>query len=289
MHSTRIYPQHSGKIDYHMDTDLSSENPEPESLTRARKIIASAAKAGIEARLLGGLAIWERCPSARTGPFNRVKRSGDIDLVVSSRHRQKFERMLCHDFGLLIDGSLASIPNEIHARFYSDTGIRICDVTYDRLDFCHSIDLRKRLTVDNLEMTIPLAELLLTKLQIVEPSLKDILDTIAIAVDHSFGQSDGEIINLPIICHRCASDWALEYTVRKSAYRVCRAILDMDEMAWTVRVCTLCRFFDLLDALHIDIKPIRWRIRAARGRGKKWYSEPISYPDPYPDELRMAL
>ena len=59
------------------------------------------------------------------------------------------------------------------------------DVFYDRLEFCHTIPLVDRLEAD--APTIPLAELVLSKLQIVKINEKDVIDLILLLLDHPVG------------------------------------------------------------------------------------------------------
>ena len=48
----------------------------------ARRLATACVDLGLAARLIGGLAIWLRCPSVRTGPFARSYQ--DMDFAVSS-------------------------------------------------------------------------------------------------------------------------------------------------------------------------------------------------------------
>ncbi len=57
--------------------------------------------------------------------------------------------------------------------------------------------------------TLPLAELLLAKMQIVKINEKDLVDMIALLLEHPFGESDGEILNVARIAKLCAEDWGL--------------------------------------------------------------------------------
>ena len=62
----------------------------------------------------------------------------------------------------------------------------------------HTLDFRKRLHLD--KYTIPISDLLLTKLQIVKLSEKDVIDVIAILEDHEIGNRDNqEILNVEYI------------------------------------------------------------------------------------------
>ena len=65
---------------------------------------------------------------------------------------------------------------------------------YDELEFCHVIPLQGRLEDDR--PTIPLAELLLSKLQIVRINEKDAVDACLILLDHELGSGNSEVIDL---------------------------------------------------------------------------------------------
>ena len=64
------------------------------------------------------------------------------------------------------------------------------DVFFDRLEFCHVIDVRNRIEYD--VRTLPLAELLLGKLQIMQINAKDVLDASILLLEHDLGIADGE-------------------------------------------------------------------------------------------------
>jgi hypothetical protein len=51
-----------------------------------RDLAEEAAAAGLALRLIGGVAVWVRCPSARTAPLARTY--GDIDFVGRARDRK---------------------------------------------------------------------------------------------------------------------------------------------------------------------------------------------------------
>ena len=68
------------------------------------------------------------------------------------------------------------------------------DVFYEKLNFCHVIRWTGRLEVDS--PSIPLAEMLLEKMQIVQINEKDIIDTIMLLLEHPLGDIDKETINI---------------------------------------------------------------------------------------------
>ena len=65
---------------------------------------------------------------------------------------------------------------------------RQLDVFVGEFEMCHKIPIAQRLNLD--PRTVPLAELLLTKLQVVHTNHKDVLDICAILLDHEVGETD---------------------------------------------------------------------------------------------------
>ena len=58
----------------------------------AKRLAEAAVTLGLSARLIGGLAIWLRCPSVRTGPYARSY--DDMDFAISAAASTKFKALL---------------------------------------------------------------------------------------------------------------------------------------------------------------------------------------------------
>ena len=99
----------------------------------------------------------------------------------------------------------------------------------DKLDFCHPIPWKGRLEVDN--PTIPLAELLLEKMQIVKINEKDIIDTIMLLLEHEICGDDEDHINSQHVAKLCAGEWGLWRTTTMNLEKVRDYLphLDLDE------------------------------------------------------------
>ena len=106
--------------------------------------------------------------------------------------------------------------NSLHGRsrllFHDLHNDRQVDVLFDEMLMCHRLDFRKRISVD--ARTLSLADLLLTKLQIVETNPKDMIDLATILFDHAIGEQDGEAINGAYIAGLTANDWGLYRTLQ---------------------------------------------------------------------------
>ena len=93
--------------------------------------------------------------------------------LVASATRKGGERVVGVDFNAL---------HGRHRMFFCDAESgREADVFLDRFAMCHTYDFRKRLELAS--PTLPVADLLLFKLQVIETNEKDYQDTVALLAD----------------------------------------------------------------------------------------------------------
>ena len=96
---------------------------------------------------------------------------------------------------------------------------RPVDVLVDSLEMCHRFEFGDRLAKSS--PTLPLAELLLSKLQVVKINRKDVLDALVLLAEHPLAQDDGArdarhgqgAINVPRILSFTSNDWGWWRTV----------------------------------------------------------------------------
>jgi len=136
--------------------------------------------------------------------------------------------------------------NAMNARerllFFDEPNERQLDVFVGSFRMCHEIPLEQRLTVD--AATVPLAELLLTKLQIVELNEKDVRDTVALFHEHGVTGDDSGLNGFRV-AELCAADWGLWRTITANLENV-RSHLDRyslapDESSASTTASTPCR------------------------------------------------
>jgi hypothetical protein len=149
---------------------------------------------------------------------------------------------------------------------------RQIDVFIGDFTMCHTLPLADRLEVEPL--TIPLAELFLSKAQIVELNRKDILDLLALLLDHEVGPGDDETINSELISRLCSKDWGLYTTVSMTIQKL-RGFLDEDQIdldeeeAQTIKR----RLITLQKSMDEAPKTMAWKMRAKVGTRVRWYEE----------------
>src|SRR5271157_4786164 len=177
-----------------------------------------AAKAeGVLLRLLGALAFHMHCPKFSYMQEMLGRTFTDIDFASYRKESSRINALFA-GLGYQYDVRVRALFGS-RLIFYDTSGTsRHCDVFLDKLEFCHDIVFQDRLEVD--DPTIPLAELLLEKMQIVKLEEKDAIDTIMLLRDHPIGGSDDNTINADHLAQLTASDWGLWKTLTTNLERV---------------------------------------------------------------------
>jgi hypothetical protein len=144
------------------------------------------------------------------------------------------------------------------------------DVFFDELDFCHRIDLRGRLGIDPL--TITLADLLLSKLQYVKPRQQDLDEIIALLSSHEISSGDGDLISSARLGEVICRSWGFYYTCVLNLERI-RGRLAASEFAGSTREKVLRQTEMLRAQLAEWPKGMLWGLRAKIGPRLKWYQD----------------
>ena len=143
----------------------------PTALEEALRICQSAADEGITIRLAGGLAIQYLTPEFPP----RGGDGQDLDLAALSSDRRPLTQFLTGR-GYVGDKNFNALYGHKQLYFQSAETGRSLDVLVDRLHMCHTVEFKDRLR--RMPVTLDLADLLLTKLQIVELNEKDAQDVL---------------------------------------------------------------------------------------------------------------
>jgi hypothetical protein len=229
-------------------------------ITQAIELVERAAREDVQLRLIGGVAVAVHSPTAL------LLRSdyADIDLVVDRAGAQRLDALI-GESGYLPDVRFNSLHGNKRRLYLKQDGRQI-DVFVSEFEMCHRLPLGERLDVDY--PTLPLAELVLTKAQIVQLNEKDVFDLVALLVDHQVGSGDDDIINLDRIAELCAHDWGLWCTVTGTLERLDNLTDDARRAVVEQRVAAIARAID--DAP----KTGRWKRRARIGKRVRWYELP---------------
>jgi hypothetical protein len=239
---------------------------EADVVAEAKRILARAVEAEASVRLLGGVAIYLRAPRELAPAFARSY--VDIDFVTGKKTVQAATDLF-RNAGYVPHVAFNALHGQDRLLFFDEQHDRQVDVFVGAFSMCHRIPLDNRIEID--PISIPLAELLLTKLQVIELNEKDIRDTLALLHDHSIGETDGETLNAARVAELCASDWGLWRTITQNL-RVCREYADSYAVPHRQQLDE--RLDALLERIDREAKPRSWRLRAKIGDRKRWYELP---------------
>ena len=235
----------------------------------ALRVVTAAEERGVTLRVIGALAFFHHCPEFGyiQAKLNRVYT--DIDFAAYGKQSKQIR-----DFFVSIGYAEDVEVNAFHAEggrliFNNPTNHIHVDVFMDRLDFCHPIPWKGRLEVDS--PTIPLAELLLEKMQIIKINEKDIIDTIMLLREHAIDANDDDCINAARVSALCAGEWGLWRTTSMNLEKVRDYLphLDLEEEDKTV---VAQRVAELLSAMDDYPKGAKWKLRARVGDKVRWYN-----------------
>jgi hypothetical protein len=245
-----------------------TERPDASVTAEALRIGELASARGLPLRVVGGVAVALHTDGEVHPALRRTYR--DIDLVTKRKGDREALKLLV-EAGYESNERFNSMVG-VHNRLvvYDTVNGRQLDVFVGEFKMCHAISL-ERLDVDS--PTVPLAELLLTKLQIVRLNEKDVKDIVAILLEHPVDSGDDETINAGRVAGLLASDWGLWRTSRGSIEFV-RAGLDRLALSEAERDLVRERLDALWERVESESKSLKWRTRARVGDRTRWYEEP---------------
>lgn len=234
------------------------------------RVIAAVAAGGSRIRVLGSIGVALHCPDARSllPAFDRTY--ADIDFAAYRRDARAVSTSVT---GLgYVEARDVFIASEGLRAIFVDPVSRIhLDVFYDRLEFCHVIPLAGRLEADS--PTIPLAELLLSKLQIVKLNEKDVVDTILLLLDHPLGAGDDDTIDVERIAALCAAEWGLWRTLTMNLEKVAALGVTYPQLRDDQRTRVAEAVSALKRAIDAVPKPFAWRMRDRVGDRRQWWTD----------------
>ncbi|GAC1510176.1 MAG: hypothetical protein NVS2B16_09940 [Chloroflexota bacterium] len=250
--------------------DAMQNGPLSRAEAEAGRVTAVARERGIVTVTLGGAAVFLRCPSASRPPLQRECK--DIDLVTTRSMTQRLSGLL-EEIGYAPDKRFNALHGSQRLFFWDEHNSRQMDVFVDRFEMCHTFDLRNRIALDVAFSTLPLADLLLTKMQVVELNFKDMQDIAALLQDHPL-TDDEHGINLGYIVDLTRTNWGLQRTIEGTSEQLGLADNLARLVAEEPRYALEEQLRLLQHAMDQAPKSTGWKLRARIGERKRWYEVP---------------
>jgi len=235
-----------------------------------KTILKTSSDSGILMRVIGSLAFQMHCPKFGYLQQAMGRAYTDIDFAAYNAQAKQIQGLLT---GMgYVENREVYITSEGERAIFDKpgTGLHV-DIFYEKLDFCHTIYWKGRLEVDS--PTIPLTELLLEKMQIVQINEKDVIDTIMLLLEHPLGDIDDETINTQRTAMLCANDWGLWRTTTMNLDKVKQLAQGYEQLSAEQKTKVTTQVVDILARLEREPKPLAWRIRDRVGDRVKWYKD----------------
>lgn len=241
--------------------------PLADPVAEARRVIDAAREQGVTMRALGGVAVFLQAPDTKPLLGRELH---DIDLVAPKDSKRAIEPVI-RSLGYASDENFNAYHGH-HRQLYVDLhNQRKLDVFVGSFSMCHELPIADRLKRHPL--TVPLAELLLTKLQIIELNERDERDVYNLSFHHPISDTEPDGIEAGFIAGLCAEDWGLWRTCTGTIKR-CRNDLGNYGLSDADRSLIDGRLAELADRIEAAPKSSRWRRRSRLGERKRWYQEP---------------
>jgi hypothetical protein len=251
-------------------------HPLEDPIDEARRIAEAAKSKKLGLKLLGGAGIHLHSPSAGHPPLKR--KYGDLDYAISKRDR-KAALDFFPSLGYEANERFNLMQGDRRLYFYDSHNSRQVDVFIDVFRMSHVIDLRGRLEHDG-PCASP-SDLLLSKLQIYEMNRKDLVDLVALVLDHPVQAGWGdEVIDSGYLARMAAQDWGLYRTLQVNTEKLRATLDELDVDRELVR----SRLDELWRAVEAQPKPLKWKLRAQVGDRVQWYELPEETRSPYQPE-----
>lgn len=241
----------------------------PNIVDEANRLMEMAQHERLNIRLIGGLAVKLHSPSMES--FNFRREYPDIDFVAYHSDAPRLTRFFSQ-MGYQADKAFNNLNGRRRQIYHDPFNGRHIDIFVGDFEMCHRLPLRDRLGLH--PTTVPLAELFLSKAQIVELNRKDALDLISLLLDNEVGGEDIGQINLDRIAWLCARDWGLYTTTAINLNRL-EVILREENLGLDADQTSraLERIGAIRNRLATAGKPFLWKARNRVGTRLRWYTE----------------
>lgn len=235
-----------------------------------RRILRASEEAGLMLRVIGSLAFQMHCPEFGSIQQELGRVYTDIDFAAYRKQAKGLQALMA---GLgYTENREVFIVSEGDRAIFDKYGTDLhVDIFYDKLDFCHVISWNGRLEVDS--PTIPLAEMLLEKMQIVKINEKDIIDTIMLLLEHPLDDNDDEVINIARVAQLCGSDWGLWRTTTMNLEKVNLMAQSYPQLSEQQKAEVTAKVGQAQASIEKEPKSMAWRLRSRVGDRVKWYKD----------------
>ena len=255
-----------------------SQDAAGDPLPEALSLVRGAARAGHQLKILGGLGVRVLCPDFPP----RLRPGQDIDLACLGKTRRQIADHL-ERAGCQPDRRFNNANGDRQMYFTAPSG-RPIDVMVDRLSMCHTLSFRYSFgflssgspSSGYAAQTLDPADLLLSKLQVVELNAKDAHDIFHLLAGLRVGRDTARpAIDPDRFGAVLAADWGWWRTVTGNLAKLPDLLSSQPHLAPPYpRFDVLIQAKQLQEVADTVPKGLKWKLRAAVGDRVRWYELP---------------
>ena len=241
--------------------------PLVDPIEEAKRVMQMAEQKKITLRLFGGVAFYFRSPSAAHRSLSR--KYVDIDFMGHAKQSKEIKQLFV-DLGYVPRDRFNAMQGYRRLIFNDVENQRRVDIFLDVFEMCHKFNFKDRLELD--VQTIPISDLLATKLQIVEINEKDMKDVLSLFVDYDitsgFNGIDGKYLS-----KLTGDDWGIYKTFTINLDKIL-TVMDSLELEAAQKEKVAGRVAQLRKMIEDTPKSFGWKMRARVGEKMQWYELP---------------
>jgi hypothetical protein len=234
------------------------------------RIITEANKRGFHLRFLGAMAFQTHCPKYNYLTLRMRRMLTDVDFAGYGKERDRVSSMM-RELGYADQPAIAALWGDRAIWDHKTNGTHV-DIFLEKLAMNHTILFENRLELE--PFTIPLEDMLVEKMQIVQINEKDITDTIMLLREHEIGMEKApETIDAQYIARLLSKDWGFFYTFTTNLAKVRDRVDSTKELGEDDKADVNKKIQSVIDIVEKEPKTFGWKMRAKVGIKKKWYNE----------------
>ena len=232
----------------------------------ALDLVQAARERNLVLRVMGDTAVRLRCPTASA--FPATEEDEIIEFAARGRQSADVVRMM-KDRGINPETRFNTLHGSERLRFVDPKATLPMEVFLNAIEAYHRIELADRLQLE--EVTLPLADLLLTQLQVVNFTPQEQKRILALLADHEVG-NEADMFDAARIAEVCSEDWGWYKTVTMNLEKAIGAAPSVLKGDPAGRVEKRAR--SLIKAIEEAPKSMGWQVRARLGERRVWYTVP---------------
>lgn len=227
-------------------------------------ILKKCKKENIEIRVLGGIAVYLRCPKYHNFFHNFREPFSDIDLITRKEHIEKIETFF-NSLGFEQNKNIKILFGYQRRIFYTCQNITI-EVYLDNLEFSQTIKISERLLLDY--PTLSVTDLFLSRIQRIDLQDKDVFDISVLLDSFNLSNKDNNQIDIDYISKLCSKNWRWWKTLKINIDKLLRQKKNIFKSPNNINT----KLREIENAIDAKKKSLRWRLRNIIGEKIRWFN-----------------